>query len=120
MDYENLYKKYKAKYLALKNNQFDYNQNGGGSKINLYLFKAEWCGHCKRFMPTWDKLQKVEQFKNKYNFITYDSDKNRDKIDEWGIEGFPTIMMEHNGKAMPYDGPRDEPTMIEMLQNLQD
>ena len=64
------------KYLALKK------QSGGGcggdhddkkkskqcggskEKDELLLFKAEWCGHCKKFKPVWNELKDL--YKNKY------------------------------------------------------
>ena len=36
-----------------------------------------------------------------------DSEKDADKIKEWGIKGFPTIVVKHKDKALEYIGPRD-------------
>ena len=80
MDYRSKYLKYKSKYLKLKSqnlvlldkNQKDFPLNKmknltlknkltsvkqtGGAKTEVYLFKADWCGHCQAFKPTWNKL----------------------------------------------------------------
>ena len=62
--YYKKYLMYKTKYLNLK-----YNQNGGGNKINVILFKADWCGHCIKFKPNWKKIS--ETYSNKYNFMRH-------------------------------------------------
>ncbi len=79
----------------------------------IYLFKAVWCGHCKAFMPTWEKLQK--EMGKKVNFVTYDSDANSEEIKKYGIEGFPTIILQTHDKAVEYVGPRDENSIIEFI-----
>jgi len=111
MDYSQYkikYLKYKKKYLKLKsleNKQLKYNLNGGSDKNTLYLFKAEWCGHCKGFKPTWEKLQ--NEMKDKVNFKTYDSDKDADMIEKFKIQGFPTLVLKVGDKAIEYVGGRD-------------
>ncbi len=64
-DYTKKYLKYKEKYLKLKKMEEEMNKKtmimtGGGNKDDkktLALFKAEWCGHCQAFKPTWNKLK---------------------------------------------------------------
>ena len=102
MDYFQKYNKYKTKYLNLLSNQV-----GGKSSKDLYLFKAEWCGHCKAFKDDWNKLQNDSELKNKINFITMDSDKHTNEIKEWNIEGFPTLILKYGDKATEYNGPRN-------------
>lgn len=114
MDYNNKYLKYKQKYLQLKK-QLNKNimTGGGNSDKTIYLFKAEWCPHCKMFKPVWNNLQ--DKLKNKIKFITYDSDKDAEQIKQYNIEGYPTIILQAGGKAIEYVGPRDESSLIEFI-----
>lgn len=69
--------------------------------ISVVLYKAEWCGYCMRFKPTWnkvmnllktDKMTKLLENENiKINFVEYDSESNRDVIIADGISSYPTI-----------------------------
>jgi thiol-disulfide isomerase/thioredoxin len=87
---------------------------GGQEKPQIYLFKADWCGHCKGFKPLWEKLQK--EHSSKYEFITVDADKNKKEISEWGIKGFPTIIKKVSNNAEEYVGPRDEASVVSFIE----
>lgn len=125
-DYNNKYLKYKNKYLKIKkiiSNLKDHKTNimlGGGDNnmVDLILFKAEWCGHCKRFLPIWNTIQAEQKYKNKVNFITFDSEKDVDKIKDWNVEGFPTLMIVKNGVAKEYQGPREMQDMLDLLDTF--
>lgn len=111
------YLKYKNKYQNLKRNLKTTNQLGGGkSEKEVYLFKADWCPHCTGFLPSWKKLE--ENHKSKYNFITYDVDKNKDKIQEWGIQGFPTILVKKGDEAHEFLGPNTYDTVLDFIENI--
>lgn len=111
IDYKNKYLKYKTKYLSIKNNM-----QGGSDKIDVILFKAEWCGYCKKFSPTWERVK--DEYKNKYNFVTYDSDKNKNEIKEWGVNGFPSIYFKKGDKVIEYTGSREYDNFVQMLLDL--
>ena len=117
MDYKLKYEKYKIKYSALKNKLNINNQNGGSSssKPTLYLFKADWCGHCKMFKDDWEKLQGNNELKKKVNFVTIDADKNKDKIEEWDVKGFPTLIFKKENKAIEYGDKRSVENITEFL-----
>lgn len=114
-NYFQLYQKYKNKYISLKS-KMDNHQMGGGSndKKDILLFKAEWCPHCKNFMTHWKKLE--SDHGNKYNFITYDSDKNSEEIKDWSIQGYPTIMVKKGNDVMEYVGPNEYNAVLNFIK----
>ena len=114
MDYQLKYEKYKAKYLELIN-ELHVNQSGGSSKKpELYLFKADWCLHCKQFKQKWINLSNSSLTK-KVNFITLDEKINRKQIDEWGINGFPTLILKNGHNAIEYTGEKTENNIINFI-----
>ncbi len=114
---------YKNKYLMLSNkNKYTLKNNppmtgGGKNKINIMLFKAEWCGHCQRFKPVWEQLSK--KFQSKFNFIVYDSDKNENMMTKYKINGFPTILIQDGDIIKPYEDNRDLDTLDIFFNNLE-
>lgn len=131
-NYTQKYLKYKEKYLALQK-EYDQlikmkaaNMKGGNgnhaskmtsdNKITVMLFKADWCGHCVKFKPTWDKLSEI--YNKKFNFITYDADKQRDKFIEYKVDAFPTVLVKNGSQTIPYDGDRSFDEMNNFLQHF--
>ena len=138
MDYNTKYLKYKEKYLAL---QKEYNQiiakkniKGGNSnqlsgtvisnekkspdnsKLTLILFKADWCGHCKTFKPTWEKIS--ELYNKKFNFVTYDADNQTKKFEEYKVNVFPTILVKNGNNLMSYEGDRSFNDLNNFIQSI--
>ena len=106
------------KYINLKNQITSENQEqtGGAEKKDVILFKAEWCGHCIGFKKDWEKLQNKN--KKKYNFITYDSDKNKKELESWGIQGFPTIIVKKGDEAVEYVGPNEYTSVLDFIEKI--
>ncbi len=113
-DYKLKYLQYKAKYLSLKNKMEKKLMTGGSNKIQIILFKADWCGHCKTFKPLWEALSK--KYESKYEFITYDADNNTKMFEEYNVDAFPTIKIKNGSDIIDYNGDRS----IEDLTNFFD
>jgi protein disulfide-isomerase len=125
---ESKYLKYKNKYYQLKK---QLNIQSGGSnrnedfyfnhtKINnnnptFYLFKASWCGHCKSFRENWNALS--NKFKDKINFVLYDSDKNSKELKEWRVNQFPTLIFRKGNSATEYNGDRDINSIMNFINS---
>ena len=84
------------------------NDNRRVSDAKILFFYANWCPHCKKAKPDWD------QFNSDYNNtdmgfykITSEqidcSEGTDSRIQEYGIDGYPTIIMVKDGKRINYD-----------------
>lgn len=85
----------------------------------LKIFYTDWCGHCKKFKPIYEnELPKlIEENKINCTIDAIDADKNKDIVDEYGVTGFPTVILElFDGTKKTYDGPREASAIIEFLK----
>lgn len=83
------------------------NKPGECNKSKCILYKANWCGYCKKFKPEWDKCKNDKELTDKVEFIEYDDKNNKKECESAGIKGYPTIhFTDSNGNVKPYDGKR--------------
>lgn len=60
-------------------------------KPSVVLFYTDWCTFCRRFMPTYEELSKI--YKDKYNFVMVNAEKNPRLADEYYIGGYPSLFI---------------------------
>ena len=84
------------------------------SKKSIVLFHADWCGHCKKFMPAWDKLSKKwNEKQDKVQFVKVEcgnakeNEAHKEIMKKYSIQGYPTIMVFENGTPTEYTDGRD-------------
>ncbi len=107
------YLKYKNKYLKLRNK---YEMTGGNNdKVSLHLVKADWCGHCKNFLPLWEEMSK--KYSNKYNFVLHNEpDVGKIKKEyKMNITGFPTLFLVNKNSVVKYENSRNEDNILDFL-----
>ena len=119
-DYKFKYLKYKNKYNKLKLLENKLIMTGGANNSSnssdldgLYLFKADWCGHCNAFKPVWKNLK--SKLESKIKMITYDSKEHAKEIKDFNISGYPTIILMNNKNAIEYSGPRNEQALTDFI-----
>ncbi|ORX75823.1 thioredoxin-like protein [Anaeromyces robustus] len=53
------------------------------------MFHAPWCGHCRKFGPTWEEF--AVKMKNKMNIGKVDCTTYEDICRKYGVTGYPTL-----------------------------
>jgi protein disulfide-isomerase A1 len=96
--------------------------NAKNDEVVMVLFYAEWCGHCQKFKPEWNKAE------NKHNgtkmngknvrLMKVDCDQNKELAAKYDVQGYPTVKVFNNGKVNDYDGERSLSGITNYLKTL--
>jgi len=82
-------------------NSFDATAPGPPAAIFVMV---DWCGHCAVLKP---KLPAFERALGQRVYVV-DGDASPDRVHEFRVEGFPTMLYKtKTGALWRYDGPRD-------------
>lgn len=86
----------------------------GVNKHGMLLIYAEWCGHCHRFIPDFEKIDSLTGS----NYICAkieDKQLNPKLMKELGVNGFPTIkFFDKNGYVIS-DYPNDQQRTVDNI-----
>jgi thiol-disulfide isomerase/thioredoxin len=95
---------------------------GDDKVMQLYLFKVDWCPHCKTAKPVFDEVEKELNGRpiNGYTvvFKTVDCEAEPDMADKFKIEGFPTIKLVKDRQVIEYDAKPDKEKIKEFLETV--
>ena len=84
-------------------------------------FYAPWCGHCKTFDPIYKVASSMNENKKIY-FTSIDADKYKGKLQEYNINGYPTVKVfrciNNENKVFEYNGPRDSRTLVDFCNDV--
>ena len=100
--------------------------NGPAKQAELLMFYADWCPHCKTAKPAWNEV--AEEYQNKtingykviFNDIncTNETDEVEKMMNQYKVEGFPTIKMIKDGQVIEYDAKPTKETLVEFLNTV--
>ena len=83
------------------------------------MYYAEWCGHCKKVKPEFEKFVKsgpIDVNGTTCNIRIVSPEKEPDKAKGVEIKGFPTFMLETtDGKMIEYKGERNTQGFLEFI-----
>ena len=77
----------------------------------LASFYAPWCGHCKALKPTWEKLGPQMAMLG-ITIGQIDCTVHTDIASRYAIRGFPSIKLFRRGRAIDYEGMRDQDSIV--------
>lgn len=87
------------------------------SNIQIKLFFAEWCGHCKTFKPIWNNIKLKYGNNDKISFDDVDCTNNSPNLPY--IQGFPTIAIYKDDNYIEnYENNRTFEDFEEYINNL--
>jgi thiol-disulfide isomerase/thioredoxin len=90
------------------NNDDVSNNNRRISEAQIMFFSADWCPHCKKAKPEWNDFTSEYDGKEvgfyKISCQSVDcTDGNNELIQEYSIDGYPTIILLKDNKRIDYD-----------------
>lgn len=78
-------------------------------KPGFIMFYANWCPHCTSMVLKWTALHK--KYGKKYSVHAIDCAStdaaNKEICSKFGVTGYPTIKLWHQGQLTDYDGGRE-------------
>ena len=94
---------------------------GFKSNKEVVIVKADWCGHCKKAKPEFERLIGASPIRlndgSEVAVRMLDEKGNRDEVQGLGVRGFPTILYISNGQKTEYSGPRTYDGVMGFLQS---
>lgn len=88
---------------------------------SVVICKADWCGHCKKAAPEFQKLVSASPITlkdgSKINVKILDADKDKSEISKYNVKGYPTVLIVDGGQTTEYPGERTASGIIEFMNS---
>ena len=95
-----------------------HDDNSNNNEWALTLFAADWCGHTKNFMPTWNEVtSELDNMGVKHKLV---KDTDRELMQKHRIQGFPTIKMVKGNttESVEHNGGRSKDEVINFVKSV--
>jgi len=99
----------------------------GDKHAVLYLFKVDWCPHCKKAVPAFEEVEKAyndnknEDKRINGYYVTFkiiDCEADPTTADKYKVDGYPTIKLDKEGEVIEYDAKPDKDRLLEFLNSV--
>lgn len=101
------------------------NANMRSKEAVFNFFYADWCPHCQTAKGPWNKFKsnydgkEINGYKVKCRPVDCtNSDKNKTKMDEYNVDGFPTIKVDVDGSKIDFDAKITENSLADFLKTM--
>lgn len=88
---------------------------------SVIICKADWCGHCKKAAPEFQKLMAASPITlkdgSKATVKILDADKDKAELSQHDVKGFPTVLIVDGGVTTEYPGKRTADDITDFLNN---
>ncbi|MCD8025274.1 MAG: thioredoxin domain-containing protein [Candidatus Gastranaerophilales bacterium] len=66
----------------------------------IVWFYTDWCGFCQKLAPTFKKVTKSSEIKNKFAvaYVNCENPENKKLMEEYNVEGYPTVYLVNGEK----------------------
>ena len=119
------------RYVKSSNNQSYYEgysnaSNSGGEPpvAVIRMFKVDWCPHCKKALPDFQSIQDqyhgktVNGYKLQLIVVDGEDPANESIVNEFKIQGYPTVVLTKDGKNIEYDAKVDKSTLQDFINSM--
>ena len=92
-----------------------FGREGFEGKKQLVFFHMNQCGHCKKMMPEWEKLER--NYSGDVTLRKVEASSGDSLLKKNKVSGFPTILLldESGNKLKEYNGDRTAKSLEEFL-----
>lgn len=95
---------------------------GFEGELSVVICKADWCGHCQKAAPEFEKLVSASPLKLSNGKVAtvkmLDADKDKDEISKYNVRGFPTILIVKDGENIEYPGERTYDGVLDFMNKM--
>ena len=84
-------------------------------KPQIILYHANWCPHCKNFLPIWNEFKNKVNNNKKCDIVDYDCAETECNVTD--VPGYPTIIKQIGDERIEYEGPRTVDGLMNFFNN---
>lgn len=93
-----------------------------GAGPSVVICKADWCGHCKKAAPEFQKLEAASPITlangTQATVKILDADKDKEAIKKYNVRGYPSILIVNGSETTEYPGERTHDAVVEFLNQM--
>ena len=92
--------------------------NPGANDVIIVLFYVDWCPHCVSTKPEWEKLKAESNLGVRLEEVDCSDSNNTPALaTEYGVSGFPTLILVNGSNKVTYEGERTKEALVSFIKD---